>query len=322
MSQPLVSVLMTCYNAERYVAAAIDSLLAQTHTHWELLLADDCSTDATREIIARYTDPRIRVFHNEHNLHYLRTRNKLVQYVKGEFIALLDADDLYIPTKLEQQLKAFAYDPELALCGTLVGYINREGNILSTKDYKPQTHNEIQEAIKVKNVFTGSAIMVKTSVWHKIGGYRDFFNTLGYEDYDLTSRIVEHYKSRNLHEVLYLYRQYPESTSRRDMLYNPFKLNGHLLIQHFIQQRSTLGYDSLDRNDIPAIINFVMRRNRPYVDDPSLIHREAMWGYLHTKMYRLAYRHCVKAIIVDPFAWTNYRTAILLILISCGIRKN
>lgn len=321
MNHPLVSVLMTSYNTSRYIQFAIQSLLEQTYTNWELLIADDCSTDSTREVISEFSDARIRIYHNDHNLHYLRTRNKLVQYAKGDFIALLDSDDRYAPEKLRLQIEEFNNDPTLALCGTLVSFMDNEGNRLKTMDSKPLFDSEIREAIKGKNVFTGSTIMVKTTVWREFGGYRDFFNTLGYEDYDLTSRIVEKYKTKNIGLALYDYRQYPESTSRRDMLYNPFKLNGHLLIQNFIKQRAENGSDSLAKNDIPAIINFIVQKNKPYVDDPSLIHREVMWAYVHKKMYRLAFTHISKAVSMKPFTWSNYRTFMLLLLISTGLRK-
>jgi hypothetical protein len=164
--------------------------------------------------------------------------------------------------------------------------------------------------------------MVKTSIWKEFGGYRDFFNTLGYEDYDLTSRIVEKYKAINLQEALYVYRQYPESSSRKNMLYNPFKLNGHLVIQHFIHEREEYGQDSLDKNDIPAIINFIVEKNKPYVDDPSLVHREVMWSYLHRKMYGLSLRHGLKSFWMRPFRWANVRALLVLMLIMAGIKKN
>jgi hypothetical protein len=234
---------------------------------------------------------------------------------------LLDSDDLYEPGKLEAQVRAFSHDEDLAMCGTLVKYITKDGKPMSTTDTKPGEYKDILNHIKTGSAFTGSSIMVKTSVWKEMGGYRDFFNGLGYEDYDLTSRIVEKYKAINLQSPLYLYRQYPESTSRRDVLFNPFKLNGHLLVQHFIKEREGGGQDSLDKNDIPAIINFVLKKNEPYVLDPSLIYRELMWASLHRKLNRLALRYIIKAISVSPFRWVNYRALILYFLISTNLIK-
>ncbi len=320
--KPLVSILMTSYNAEKYIQQAIESVLMQTYTHWELLIADDCSTDATRDVIQQFSDPRIRKFHNKKNLHYLRTRNKLAPHAEGEFIALLDADDFYHPEKLENQLLAFVEDPALHLVGTHVFYTNEKGVILDYVDSKPTDHEQIAKRIKTQNVFTGSTIMVRRSSWNELNGYRDFFNTLGYEDYDLTSRLIEKHKSANLKEALYYYRQYPESTSRKNMLYNPFKLNGHLLIQLFIKEREVFGSDSLDRNDIPAIINFVVEKNKPYVDDPSLIYREIMWSFLSRKMFRDAFGYIFQALRVRPFNWKNIRTLGVMTLIFLGILKD
>jgi len=321
MEKPLVSIIMTSFNAEKYIGAAIQSILDQTEPRWELLIADDCSTDNSRAVIATFHDSRVRVFHNEKNLHYLRTRNKLLNYVQGDFIALLDADDLWERNKLERQIQSFQDDPSLGLCGTLVKYVNEKGEPIATIDKKPYAFEDILREIKKENIFTGSSIMVKTTIFKEFGGYRDFFNTLGYEDYDLTSRIVEKYKAINLPETLYLYRQYPESTSRQNILYNPFKLHGHLLIQKFIEQRATSGKDSLDRNDIPEVINFVMTQHKPYVDDPSLIYRALMWAALHRKMYRSAFSNIFDALSKKPLMWTNYRTLFILALISSGVIK-
>jgi glycosyltransferase involved in cell wall biosynthesis len=321
MTSPLVSVIMTSYNTSKYIATAIESLLAQTHSNWELLIADDCSTDNTREIIATFSDVRIRVLHNTTNLHYLRTRNRLISYFRGDFVALLDSDDLYDSEKLATQVHAFLQDPELAMCGTLVKYIGGDGRDLETVDRKPGEYDAILKHIKKGSAFTGSSIIVKTSVWKEMGGYRDFFNGLGYEDYDLTSRIVEKYKAINIQRPLYFYRQYPESTSRNNVLFNPFKLNGHLLIQHFIAQREHGGVDSLDKNDIPAIIEFVVKKNEPYVLDPSLIYRELMWATLHRKMKILALKYILRAVSQSPFRWANYKALILCVLISANLIK-
>jgi glycosyltransferase involved in cell wall biosynthesis len=320
-SSPLVSVLMTSYNTEKFIGQAIQSMVDQTYTNWELLVADDCSTDNTRHVIAQFKDHRIKIFHNEKNLHYLRTRNKLISHVQGDFIALLDSDDIYKPEKITLQVNAFLQDQTLGMCGTLVGYMSKNGEPLSTIDEKPGTYEEVLKTIRTSMAFTGSSIMVKTSVWKEIGGYRDFFNGLGYEDYDFTSRIVEKHKSINILKPLYLYRQYPESTSRKDILFNPFKLNGHLLIQHFIHEREQYGIDSLDKNDIPAIIDFVVKKNQPYVEDPSLIYRELMWSSLHRKMNGEALKCILRAISYSPLRWVNYRTLLLFFLISVGVIK-
>ncbi|MCG8322224.1 MAG: glycosyltransferase [Cytophagales bacterium] len=319
---PLVSVLMTSFNSEKFIAEAIRSIINQTYANWELLIADDCSADSTREVIASFDDERIRVYHNSVNQHYLRTRNRLANKIKGDFITLLDSDDLCTPDRLEKQLKAFKDDPELGLCGCFVRYIDVAGKELDIPYEKPTEYNEIRKKIKNENVFTGSTILVKKSIWIDIGGYRDFFNSLGYEDYDLTSRIVEKYKCINIPDKLYIYRQYPESSSKSNLLFNPFKLHGYALIQKFIAERSGDGVDSLEKGDIPGIINFVMEKHKPYVEDPSYIYRVFMWSHLNRKMFWLAFSYSMKAIQIKPLKFINHKTLVLFFLIYLGIIKN
>ncbi len=317
----MISVLMTAYNAEPFIEEAIGSILKQTYKHWELLIADDCSTDETKKVIAKFTDPRIRIYHNSKNLHYLRTRNKLVEKATGDFITLLDADDYCLPTRLERQLDAFNTEPHLGMCGSLVSYVDTEGSQLAIVDNKPKDYGSILEKIKVENVFTGSTIMVRMEVWRSVGGYRDFFNSLGYEDYDLTSRIVEKYPAINLAEYLYIYRQYPDSTSKKNLLYNPFKLHGVKLVQLFIKERQEFGRDSLDLGDYSGIINYVMKLNKPYVDDPSTIYRHFMWTNLNRDLPFKAFQYCIKALLVRPISWLNWKTLLLFFLIKLNLIK-
>jgi|GEM_PF-1165381 len=322
LSDVKVSILMTTFNVAPYVDQAIQSILNQTHTNWELLVADDCSTDETYDVLKSYQDPRIKVSRNKQNLHYLRTRNQLVDQVEGEYITLLDSDDWCTPNRLQRQLQEFTDNPDLGMCGSLVQFVNQDGSPLHKTDSKPLTYNEIKSNINQRSTFTGSTIMVKTEVWKELGGYRDFFNGIGYEDYDFTSRLVERYQAINIPEALYVYRQYPESTSKRDVSYNPFKLHGEELVKHFIQQREQQGEDSLSAGDIPAIIGFIVNCNRPFVDDPSRIYRQYMWSYLDRSMNGLAFNSILKALSIKPLTWVNWRTLGLLILIRMGLLKN
>lgn len=100
----LVSIVMPSYNAEKYIAGSIQSVLAQTYRNWELLVVDDCSTDHTAAIVAEYHDPRIRYIRNEQNSGAAVSRNRALREAKGRWIAFLDSDDIWHPEKLERQL--------------------------------------------------------------------------------------------------------------------------------------------------------------------------------------------------------------------------
>ena len=100
----LVSVIMPTYNCARFIRQAIDSVLSQTYINWELLIVDDCSTDETESIVRSFDDPRIRYMRNTQNMGAALTRNRALKEAKGRYIAFLDADDLWLPEKLEKQV--------------------------------------------------------------------------------------------------------------------------------------------------------------------------------------------------------------------------
>ena len=102
----LVSIIMPSYNTANYIAASIQSVLDQTYPNWELIIVDDCSTDDTDAVVAPFlTDARIRYLKNERNSGAAISRNRALREAKGRWIAFLDSDDLWYPTKLEAQLK-------------------------------------------------------------------------------------------------------------------------------------------------------------------------------------------------------------------------
>ena len=109
----LVSIIMPTYNCGRFIRESIDSVFAQSYTHWELIIVDDCSTDNTAEIVAAYKDSRIHYLRNKQNLGAALTRNKALREAKGRYVAFLDSDDLWLPEKLKKQI-AFMEQNEYA----------------------------------------------------------------------------------------------------------------------------------------------------------------------------------------------------------------
>ena len=116
----LVSIIMPSYNTASYIKETIQSVFDQTYTHWELLIVDDCSTDNTDEVLSEINDRRIRVFKNEKNSGAAVSRNKALREAKGQWIAYLDSDDLWMPEKLEKQ----------------IAFMNNNGYIFSYTNYE------------------------------------------------------------------------------------------------------------------------------------------------------------------------------------------
>ena len=114
LAEPFVSVLMNCYNGEKYLQEAIDSVLAQTYKNWELIFWDNRSTDRSAEIFKSYNDHRLKYILSHEHTDLGSGRAKAFKNLKGEFVAMLDADDIWFPKKLEKQVPLFE-DPEIGI---------------------------------------------------------------------------------------------------------------------------------------------------------------------------------------------------------------
>ncbi|MBQ3583099.1 MAG: glycosyltransferase [Lachnospiraceae bacterium] len=129
----LVSIIMPSYNSEKWIKESIESVQAQTYDNWELIISDDASTDKTVEIVEKEaeTDSRIRVLKSDNNQGAAKARNRALKRAKGRYIAYLDSDDLWVPEKLERQLK-YMKKKNYAMCYTSYDIINGDGEFRKT----------------------------------------------------------------------------------------------------------------------------------------------------------------------------------------------
>lgn len=114
----MVSILMNCYNGEKYVQETLQSVLDQTYQDWEIVFIDNCSTDNTAQIVHGYNDKRIKYFKTPHNMSLCQARIWAKQFIRGEYFCVLDSDDLILPTKLEKQVKILDQNPQIGLVYT------------------------------------------------------------------------------------------------------------------------------------------------------------------------------------------------------------
>ncbi len=150
-SQPLVSVIMPCYNMERFISNSIQSVQGQTYPHWELLIVDDTSTDKTAEIVKSYQnrDSRIHFFVKPKHTGIADTRNQALDMAKGRFLAFIDADDSWHPKKLERQLR-FMTERNIGFSYSSYKCIDEDGEPLKktvkavgNMDYETYLHNTL-----------------------------------------------------------------------------------------------------------------------------------------------------------------------------------
>lgn len=168
MTEPgLVSIMMPAYNAAQYIRGAIESVLAQTYQNWELLVVNDGSTDGTAEAAAACTDPRVRTF-NKPNGGESSARNMALDHVRGEFLAYLDADDLYLPEHLELTVGFLREHPHLDAVYTDGFHMDEAGTRLATLQSRrrgPFEGRLFEEVVRASDVFgPPMCVVVRTEV--------------------------------------------------------------------------------------------------------------------------------------------------------------
>lgn len=238
---------MPAYNCENYIKKAIDCVLKQSYSNFELLIADDGSKDATKRIIDGYTDPRIKRFHNEVNIGYLKASNKLFAECTGEFISFQDADDYSDLTRLEKLYCFLESNKEIDVVSSDINRVDKEGNFISRSHF-PQKHEDIyNDFLAYKTVMAGSAMMLRAEVVKQMGTYNLYFDRVGYEDFYWFSRIIQKYKVACLDEPLYNYRANPNSVTKTHK--NPKALIGHDLIIYMMNRRLQGKEDYIESGD-------------------------------------------------------------------------
>ena len=209
IDNPKVSVVMPVYNGESYLAEAIDSILSQTLTDFELLVINDGSTDGSGAIVKGYDDPRIRMVENKSNSGVVAARNLGMANAGGEYIALLDCDDIAYPSRLAEQAAFMDDHPEFSMIGSWVEIM--DGNGRSTGDvWKLDAAAEKTSSILLfHNYIAQSAVFIrKKSLPQEL--YRPTFAT---EDYELWVRMARASRIWNLPRVLVKYRVHSASMS-------------------------------------------------------------------------------------------------------------
>ena len=202
MASPLVSVIMPVYNAERYVAASMESILQQTYTDLQVIVVNDGSTDGSLEEIRKFHDPRIRCL-DQANGGVSAALNAALAVAEGTLIARQDADDVSAPERVSRQVARFNADPELIILGTWGKYIQPHP-APDLELERPITDAGIRFAILFDSPFVSSSVMFRAEAIHAVGG----FDTSGrvWDDYDQWSRLVAFGKAANIGEQLVEYR--------------------------------------------------------------------------------------------------------------------
>ncbi|QWE27022.1 glycosyltransferase [Polynucleobacter sp. AP-Ainpum-60-G11] len=205
ITPPLVSIIINCFNGEKYLRDALDSVLNQSYRNWEIIFFDNCSTDQSEEIFKSYTDSRLKYYKaNDHISSLYEARNRAIDCANGEYFAFLDVDDWWESEKLFEQMYAFKDQSIGLVCSNF--YIINEVTGRTKKRFKKNIDNEININTLLKSYYVGLlTIVVSRRVYESLEKKFDpRFHIIG--DFDFVLRVLEHSSIRCLNDPLAYYR--------------------------------------------------------------------------------------------------------------------
>ncbi len=225
-SLPLVTILMNCYNGERYLREAIDSVLGQTYKNWELIFWDNRSTDSSASIFKSYDDTRLKYFYAENHTLLYEARNLALKKANGQLIAFLDVDDCWFADKLERQVTLFANsDVGFACSNYFVINQSRQRKRLAHKKIMPDG-NVLEILLKDYYVGLLTLIVRRQAISGYIKTFGDDYHIIG--DFDLAIRLASEWKMAYTKEPLAIYRIHGNNESTKHLRTAILEIEGWL----------------------------------------------------------------------------------------------
>ena len=203
----MISILLATYNGEKYIKKSIDSVLNQTHGDWELLVGFNGTTDSSREIVAQYNDSRIKVFDYGKDAGKAKTLNKMIKEAKYDWLAIQDDDDIWLPKKLDRQVK---YINDYDVIGTQIMYVNESddpngGPTLAREDADIKARSLIGD-----NQIANTSAIFRKKCAEEVGGWSETID--GIEDFDFWLKIMRlKFKFLNLNSAEVMHRVHSKS---------------------------------------------------------------------------------------------------------------
>lgn len=211
---PKVSVIMPVYNAEKYIVKAISSILEQSYENFELIIIDDCSTDNSMKLVNEFKDNRLRIIHNPRNKGIAYSRNRGFDESQGEYIAIMDNDDIAIADRLEKQVLFLNENGNIDVVGGALQVINEQDEIQTSKSTPLYNPKYIKAHLMFYNaIANGSATFRKIFVNKFNIRYQD--NHLGMEDYRFWIDCSLNGNITNLKDVFLLWRNHDSNETSR-----------------------------------------------------------------------------------------------------------
>lgn len=214
-----ISIIMGIYNCEETLPEAIESIIAQTYTNWELVMCDDASTDGTYEVASKYCrkySQKMLLLKNDVNMGLNYTLNKCLAIADGEFVARMDGDDISYPERFKKEVDALLQHPEISIVSTDMEFFDNNGIWGRTHTKKnPERLNFLKST-----PFCHAACMVRKEAFDKVEGYSVDSRLLRVEDYHLWVKMYSlGFKGMNIQEPLYKMRDDRNAQKRKKYKY-------------------------------------------------------------------------------------------------------
>jgi glycosyltransferase involved in cell wall biosynthesis len=219
-NQPLISVIMNCYNSDSYLKEAIDSVIDQTYQNWEIIFWDNQSTDKSADVVKSYNDSRIKYFYAPFFTQLGEARNFAIEKCSGEWIGFLDCDDIWRKDKLTlciKRLKSSNNIEKISLIYSKALIIDRKSKIISKSDrlYSGYIHDKL---LREGDFIVFSSIIVKKDILNKYGNVNEKLNYC--EDYDLLLKISKGHQVIGITEYLTSYRMHGKNITSTKLYEN------------------------------------------------------------------------------------------------------
>ena len=214
MNEPLVSVLIPCYNVEEYIEESMNSIINQTYTNLEIIAINDCSKDRTGELLQQMAlkDNRIKVVDNKQNLKLITTLNNGIGLCNGEYIARMDSDDIALPTRIEEEVAFLEDNKDHDIVSTMFYAFKSESPSRRSLHQGPLHDRELRAYMLFKSGICHPASMIRKRVFTELG-LKFEADYLHVEDYALWSEAIYKTKLANIGKPLLLYRVHQNQVS-------------------------------------------------------------------------------------------------------------
>ena len=217
MKEGLVSVIIPTYGGGDYLKRCVDSVLAQTYASVEAIVCDDNGIGTenqlrTAEVMAEYANyPRVKYVCHEHNINGSAARNTAFRHSEGEYIALLDDDDEFLPNNIEDHIKVLSTLPgDYALTYCSGRDVYHDGNDVKVMR-KTFTGQDLYAILMHQVVISSTSLVIRRSCWEELGGFDESFRR--HQDWEFTARVMAHYKVKSLAHIGYVRYRYQRNSA-------------------------------------------------------------------------------------------------------------